>query len=105
MYRIPEEFFVRLHHCRPRFKNDRENVLLFIASELCLIGELPKADFAKELNSAIKRFPGNSAKKSKTIDNWRTEISSLLGLIEYTEDDTCKPSQMAEILNLSLIHI
>ncbi|MBT3136135.1 DUF3883 domain-containing protein [Alteromonas sp. ALT199] len=99
MYRVPEEFFVRLHHCRPRFKNDRENVLLFIASELCLIGELPEADFAKELNSAIKRFPGNSAKKGKTIDNWRTEISSLLGLIEYTEDNTCKPSQMAEILN------
>ncbi len=99
MYKIPDEFFIRLHHCRPRFKNDRENVLLYMASEICLMGELSKDEFATQLHKAIKRFPGNATKKKKTIDNWRTEISSLLGLIEYTDEGKCKPSQMAKILN------
>lgn len=99
MYQVPEEYFVRLHHCRPRFKNDRENVLLFMAAEICSIGEKKQIDFKNSLNRAIKCYPGNSRKTQKTIDNWRTEISSLLGLIEHTEIGTNKPSKMAIALS------
>jgi hypothetical protein len=98
MYSVPEEYFVRLHHCRPRFKNDIENVLLYIASEICAIGEKPEEEFSLELVNSIKLFPGNASKTIKTLNNWRTEISSLLGLIEFTTSGFCRPSAMARIL-------
>lgn len=99
MYKVPEEFYVRLHQCRPRFKNSIEDVLLYIASEICAIGELPNEEFSQELYRSIKLFPGNTSKSKKTLDNWRTEISSLLGLIEFTETGKSKPSEMAKVLN------
>lgn len=98
MYSIPEEYYVRLHHCRPRFKNNRENVLLYMASEVCAIGEKDEDIFSSEFREAIKIFPGNASKTIKTLDNWRTEISTLLGLVEYNENGTCKASKMANIL-------
>jgi hypothetical protein len=99
MYRVPDEYYFRLHHPRPRFKNDIENVLIFMASEICSIGELESKEFANRLREAIRHYPGNYSKKTKTIDNWRTEISSLLGLVEYTNSGNCKPSGLAKLLD------
>ncbi|GAA0424871.1 DUF3883 domain-containing protein [Cocleimonas flava] len=99
MYTVPEQYSVRLHHCRPRFKNDREDVLLYMASEICLIGKKTKKEFASELLIAIKNFRGNGTKAVKTLNNWRTEITTLLGLVEFTNDGYCKPSRMAELLS------
>lgn len=82
MYRVPDEYYIRLHHVRPRFKNDIENVLIYMAGEIYKIPELPKKEFAERLNAAIYLYPGNSTKKIKTINNWRTEISSLFTFIE-----------------------
>ena len=84
-YEIPEEYYFRIHHCRPRFKGNVENVLIYMATEITRIGDKPKKEFNDELNNAIKCFPGNATLKIKTIDNWRTEISSLFGL--FYEDD------------------
>jgi hypothetical protein len=98
MYKIPNNYYFRLHHIRPRFKNNIENVLLYIATEICLIGEKSEDEFAEELNKSIRCFPGNSLFKIKTINNWRTEISALFGLIEYTEKGKCKQSRLAENL-------
>lgn len=82
MYNVPEEFYIRLHHCRPRFKGDIENVLIYMATEISKIPELPCAEYENRINAAIKCFPGNANKKMKTINNWRTEISSLFGFME-----------------------
>ncbi|CBH20439.1 conserved protein of unknown function [Acetoanaerobium sticklandii] len=82
MYLVPNEYYVRLHHVRPRFKGDIENVLLYVAEEISKIPELPCNEFADELNNAIKCYPGNVNRKIKTINNWRTEISALFGFIE-----------------------
>ena len=95
IYSTPKEFQVRLHHCRPRFKNNRENVLLFMASEVCFIGRQTQKEFKSKLNSSIRLFPGNTTKSDKTINNWRTEITNLLGLVQYFEDGTCGPSKLA----------
>lgn len=81
MYTIPEQFFFRLHHPRPRFKNDVENVLVYMATNISDLGKLPKEDFRQKFNSIIKQYIGNGDKSDKTIDNWRTEISSLFGLL------------------------
>ena len=97
-YVIPDQYEARLHHCRPRFKNNIEDVLLHMASEICFIGKTEHADFKDKLNVAIKLFPGNAIKAPKTINNWRTEISALLGLIEY-DDNFSSPSKMAIQLN------
>jgi len=99
IYRIPDDYFFRIHHPRPRFKNNVENVLIYIASEIYKLGKMEKKRFMALLNEAIWRFPGNETYVKKTIDNWRTEISSLFGLVEYSfSDKTCKPSTMAKIL-------
>lgn len=96
-YTVPDKYFLRLHHIRPRFKNDVENVLSFMAVEIAKLRPADHEEFAKRLNAAIKLYPGNSSKEPKTINNWRTEISSLFGLIEY-DGDVSKPGGMAGLL-------
>jgi hypothetical protein len=89
MYKTPDEFYMRLHHVRPRFKNDVENVLIFMATEISKIPPLKKEKFKKKVNAAVKNYPGNSEKDDKTINNWRTEISALFGFIAHDGDMDC----------------
>lgn len=97
MYKIPEEHYYRIHHVRPRFKSDVENVLIYIAGELCRIGKLPREEFVEKINTSIRQFPGNIDRTQKTINNWRTEISSLFGLI-IDDGVLCSPSLRAKEL-------
>lgn len=97
MYSIPKEYYIRLHHVRPRFKNDIENVLIFMASEISKIPECSEEDFKNKLNTSIYLYPGNSTKTLKTINNWRTEISSLFSFVE-TKNGVSKPSLRAKEL-------
>lgn len=94
MYRVPSEYYIRIHHVRPRFKNDIENVLLYMAGEISKLPALPKKDFDEKLNEAIYTYPGNITKTLKTISNWRTEISSLFGFI-INDGETCRPGKRA----------
>ena len=85
----------RLHHVRPRFKNDVEGVLLFMANEIYNLGSKVQKEFDVELDDIIRTYPNNYGKADKTIANWRTEISALFGLFQYDEDikmpsNTCK---------------
>ena len=93
-YKIPDEFYFRIHHVRPRFKNDIENVLVFMATEISKMSATNKEIFAGELNKAIYHYPGNSIKELKTINNWRTEISALFGFLEFNGNIT-KPGRRA----------
>lgn len=97
-YSIPEELNFRVHHIRPRFKNDVENVLLFMATEIARMQPDENESFKAKLNRLIKLYPENSSKEDKTINNWRTEISSLFGLIEYDAVNS-KPGKMAILLS------
>lgn len=83
VYSIPNEFYFRINHCRPRFKSDVENVLIYMATEISKLPELDYDDFSEHINNAIRRYPGNTTLANKTVNNWRTEISALFGLIEY----------------------
>lgn len=99
-YRIPEEFFLRIHFVRPRFKSNIENVLLYMARECCKIPPLPCKDYNIAYTNAIKMFPGNQTATDKTLANWRTEIPALFGF--YTEDKATNithTSKMAEFLD------
>lgn len=93
-YQIPKEYYFRIHHVRPRFKGDIENVLIYMAEEISKIGEKPSDDFVSAVNQAIYRYPGNAHRELKTINNWRTEISALFGFIEHTKN-TDKPGLRA----------
>lgn len=93
-YIIPIEYYFRIHHVRPRFKGDIENVLIYMAEELTAIGEKEIDEFIQEANAAIYRYPGNAHRELKTINNWRTEISALFGFIEHT-DTTERPGLRA----------
>ena len=85
-YVIPEQYYFRIHHCRSRFKGDVENVLIFMATEISKLSSAYGNIDNDKLNDSIKHYPGNGEKTKKTIDNWRTEISSLFGLFEYEND-------------------
>ncbi len=62
MYKVPENYFFRLHHARPRFKNDIESVLLYFASACSSLGELSVREYMAKLNSWIMLYPGNDDK-------------------------------------------
>lgn len=98
-YSIPPKFYYRLHHVRPRFKNEVERVLLFVATELAQLSSMKKKEFDKKFNKALRLFPGNAPRAEKTISNWRTEISSLFGMIlQDPKTEICKPSDNAKML-------
>jgi len=84
-YKMPDEYFFRLHHVRPRFKNDVEEVLLYVATSISEMTVLPEKEFNDELNKVLFGFNKNSTSTKKTIDNWRTEISALFAFIQETE--------------------
>jgi len=94
MYKIPDKYFFRLHHVRPRFETDVEEVLLYVATSISEMDAAPKKDFKNSLNEVLFQFKKNSTSTQKTIDNWRTEISALFGFIQEA-GDTSKPSKMA----------
>ena len=104
-YTIPKEFYCRLHHVRPRFKNDIENVLIYMATEISKIGRQGKKKFAKAVNDATYRFPGNVTKKPKTINNWRTEISALFGFIQNNKSESWAGLRAVELADMQdLVH-
>jgi len=87
-YEVPHKYKFELHHIRPRFKNDVEGVLAFMSDEIMAIGQRPADKFNETLSDAIRRYPGNGDRTQKTIQNWRTEITSLFGLIESSAGDS-----------------
>jgi hypothetical protein len=97
MYSVPSQFYLRIHHVRPRFKSDIENVLIYVATEISNLPSSVKADFSTKLNNAIRAYPGNGSLEIKTINNWRTEISALFGFIEY-KDGLVSPGRVAQLL-------
>ncbi|MDE6478668.1 MAG: DUF3883 domain-containing protein [Muribaculaceae bacterium] len=99
-YRIPDEFYHRIHFVRPRFKSNIENVLLYMANECCKIDATNCNEYNEAYTKAIRMFPGNLSVKDKTISNWRTEIPALFAF--YEEDkkhNITHTSRMAEFLN------
>ena len=98
-YEIPDEFFHRIHFVRPRFKNNIENVLLYMAIECCKIPTCSNAEYNAQYTKAIRMFPGNMTVTDKTIANWRTETPALFAF--YEEDKITgitKTSKMAKFL-------
>lgn len=99
-YSVPNEYRQRVHFVRARYKNNIENVLLYMAHECCRIPESSCEDYSCRYFDAIKAFPGNIDKKKKTLENWRTELPALFGFyIEDKANGTTKTSNMATFLD------
>lgn len=98
MYIIPDEYRLELHHVRPRFKNDVENVLFYIASVCKNITYKDTTRYNEQIFNAIKLYPGNEHSTKKTINNWRTEIAALFGF--YIEDKFTKTTKTGAMSNI-----
>lgn len=86
MYEVPSAHYLRLHHVRPRFKNDVESVLLFVAEAISDVERASSDEFRSHMNRALRTFPGNATRSEKTINNWRTEISALFAFVQSDGD-------------------
>lgn len=84
MYQIPPEFHYRLHHPRPRFKNNIENVLGYMAFSIAELDGKDEATFNANISQAIRNFSGNANLAEKTVQNWRTEISALFSMVQVS---------------------
>lgn len=71
-----------------------------MANEIAKLEPGEHRAFRNRLNDVIRLYPENSSKQMKTINNWRTEISSLFGFIEY-DGEISKPGRMATLLSES----
>lgn len=98
IYQIPDEYFFRLHHVRPRFKSNVEEVLLYVANSISDLNTLPEKEFNEQLNAVLRNLGKNQTAKQKTINNWRTEIAALFSFIQETETGKLFPSLMAKRL-------
>mgnify|MGYP001950340406 CR=1 FL=1 len=97
MYTIPADYFFRLHHVRPRFKKNIENVLAYMVE----LDGLKNKKFKDEMSEAIRSFSGNEDYADKTIQNWRTEISALFSMIKAVEDKTFATDIAKELADTS----
>ncbi|HAV1332844.1 TPA: DUF3883 domain-containing protein [Vibrio parahaemolyticus] len=82
IYKTQEVNLLPLHMVRPRFKNNIENVLFYMAKEITSFSGVIDSE---SLDEIISGFPGNSHSSDKTLANWRTEISALFGLMQYED--------------------
>ena len=95
MYTIPNEYYLRIHHVRPRFKSNVESVMLYMADICSQLPTLPITQYNEQMFNAIRLFPGNERSADKTINNWRTEIAALFGL--YVENKVSQLTRTGEI--------
>ena len=99
-YRVPAEYWQRIHFVRPRFKGNIENVLLYMAHECCKIGRCSSREYNEKYFNAIRSFKDNIGKEVKTLNNWRTEIPALFGFYkENKHTDMTETTAMAKFLN------
>jgi hypothetical protein len=81
MYEVPAKFYQRLHHPRPRFKLNIENVLGYMAFSIAELDGETETVFKEKILLAISEFPGNSGREKKTWQNWYTEITALFSMV------------------------
>ncbi|MCK4400849.1 DUF3883 domain-containing protein [bacterium] len=84
MYKIPDEYFLRLHFPRSRFSRALEDTLLLLAEQINTIGVTDKEHFNKMLDDVI-RDTNEVESTDKTIRNQRTEMIKLFGLVKYSD--------------------
>ena len=85
MYEVPTRFYQRLHHPRPRFKTNIENVLGYMAFSIAELDGETESVFKENILSAINDFPGNADLTLKTLNNWRTEITALFSMVSTSD--------------------
>lgn len=85
-YQTPAEHRLDLHFPRSRFNTELEDTLLLLASKMVQLGNLPKDEFKTAINTYLRELHGGNL-TAKTIDNHRTEMTSLFGLVKQRNDE------------------
>lgn len=99
MYEIPNIYYQRLHHPRPRFKSNIENVLGYMAFSIAELDGEDELTFKDKILLAIQSFPGNGSLTPKTLNNWRTEISALFSMINLYKKNVIATDLSKELAN------
>lgn len=99
MYEVPIRFYQRLHHPRPRFKSNIENVLGYMAFSIVEFDGFQKSKFRDEILVSLRSFPGNEKKDKKTLNNWRTEIAALFSMSNIEKNKVIATDLSKELAN------
>ena len=95
-YKIPAEFHYPLHFPRSRYSAALEDMLLMFSSAIVSNRTMGEEEFVSSLNSTIRKFSGSHL-GSKTIDNHRTEMTALFGLVYRVDDEVNASSRLATL--------
>lgn len=99
MYEVPARFYQRLHHPRPRFKSNIENVLGYMAFSIAELDGETEQIFKEKILLAINTFPGNEELAEKTLQNWRTEITALFSMVNIKNGHNLATDLSKELAN------
>lgn len=80
-YQTPDKYRLDLHFPRSRFNTELEDTLLLLASKMVQLGNLPSSQFTNDINQYLRTLRGKHL-APKTINNQRTEMTSLFGLVK-----------------------
>lgn len=84
IYKIPPEYYLRLHFPRSRFNRRLEDMLLLLAAKITELGAVNKNEFDNILDKIIRENNSENYTE-KTIKNQRTEMTKLFGLVKSVD--------------------
>lgn len=105
MYEVPILYQCRLYHPRPRFKLNIENVLAYMAFSIAELDGKQVDEFKKGMLEAIVKFPGNKKVSTKTLNNWRTEITTLFSMVSTIDGMSFATDITKELANKTNLKI
>ena len=97
-YTIPDKYYYRCTFPRGRMLSKLEDDLTIFVQLILQGAHQKKVDFEKKFDQEYARL---HALNEKTIKNRRTEMISLYGLTQTTEDGYVEPSKMSLVLSES----
>ncbi|MHB1908202.1 MAG: protein NO VEIN domain-containing protein [Nitrososphaerales archaeon] len=97
IYEIPEQNYYPLKFPRSRFIGEVREILYYLSLNLVTIGTQRKAKFDKLFDDVIREIIKGEDSDQKTIDNIRTEMTTLFGLVTH-ESDRVSPSKRIDLL-------
>jgi hypothetical protein len=96
-YSTPSQYKLQLHFPRSRFSSDFEDTLILLSSQMVRLGTVSESIFEEKIDALLRSIKGEDL-ADKTIANHRTEMTRLLGLAIYSNDEVITGNRTYELV-------